>query len=65
MVGQCLRWRIETALEWRANDARDEERVLDDLARLRSFLEGAAGDQEVVDIKQGAHTMEAKRCSDY
>ena len=51
MIGQGLRRCVEAALEWRADDARGEERLLDDSARLRSFLEGTAGDQEVVDLK--------------
>ena len=32
MVGQGLRGSIEAALEWRTDDARGEERVLDDLS---------------------------------
>jgi hypothetical protein len=32
---------------------------------LRSFLEGADGDQEVVDIKQCAHIVAAKGYGDY
>jgi hypothetical protein len=50
MIGQGLQRCVEAALEWRADDARGEKRLLDDSARLRSFLEGA-GDQDVVDIK--------------
>jgi hypothetical protein len=65
MIGQGLQRCVEAALEWRTDDARGEKRLLDDSARLRSFLEGAAGDQEVVDIKQCAHTVAAKGCGDY
>ena len=65
MVGQGLGRSIEAALEWRKDYARGEKRLLDDLARLRSFLEGAAGDQGVVDIQQSAHAVAAKRCGDY
>ena len=44
MIGQGLQRCVESALEWRADDARGEKRLLDDSARLISFLEGAAGD---------------------
>ena len=50
MIGQGLQRCVEAAFEWRADDARDEKRLLDDSERLRSFLEGAVGDQEVVFI---------------
>jgi hypothetical protein len=46
VVGQRLRGRVEAALE-RTNYSRGEERFLYNLARPRSFLEGAAGDQQV------------------
>ena len=67
MIGQGLRRCVEAALEWRADDARGEKRLLDDsvIRYLRNFLEGASGDQEVIDIKQGAHTVAVKRCGDY
>ena len=65
MIGQGLQRCVEAALEWRTDYARGEKRLLDDSARLRSFLEGAAGDQEVVDIQQRAHAVAAKRCGDY
>jgi hypothetical protein len=65
LIGQGLQRCVEAALEWRADDARGEKRLLDDSARLRSVLEGAAGDQEVVDIKQCAHTVATKGCGDY
>ncbi len=64
MIGQGLQRCVEAALEWRTDYARGEKRLLDDSARLRSFLEGVADDQEVVDIKQSAHAMTAKRYCD-
>jgi hypothetical protein len=62
MVGQGLGRSIEAALEWLADYARDEERVLYYLSRPSSFLEGGAGDQQVVDIQQCAHAVAAKSC---
>ena len=50
MVGQGLRGSIETALEWRTDDVRGEERVLD-VSSPCCFVEGAAVDQQIVDIK--------------
>jgi hypothetical protein len=56
MIGQGLQRCVEAALEWRADDVRGEKSLLDDSTRLRSFLEGAAGDQEVVDIYKAVCT---------
>jgi hypothetical protein len=65
MIGQGLQRCVEATLEWRTDDARGEKRLLDDSERLRSYLEETADDQEVVDIKQGAHAVAVKRCRDY
>jgi hypothetical protein len=65
MIGQGLQRCVEAALEWRTDDARGEKRLLDDSVHLRSVLEGASDDQEVVDIKQCAHTVTVKGCGDY
>ena len=51
MVGQSLCHRIEAALEWSTDDTRSEKRVLDDLSSPCCFLEGAAGNQQIVEIK--------------
>jgi len=65
MIGQGLRRCVEEDLEWHVDDAPGEGRLLDDSERLRSFLEGDAGDQEVVDINQGVNSVVVKRCDDY
>ena len=62
MVGQGLGRSIEAALEWRTDYARGEERVLYNLSRPLRFLEGGAGDQQVVDIQQRAHAVAAESC---
>ena len=40
----------------------DEERVLDDLSSPCCFVEGAVGDQQIIDITQCAHTVTVERC---
>ena len=62
MVGQGLCGSIEAALECLTDDDRGEKRVLDDLSSPCCFVEGAAGHQQIVDIKQRAHVVTATRC---
>jgi hypothetical protein len=62
MVGQGVRGSIEAALEWLTDDASSEERVLDDLSSPCCFVQGAADDQQIVDIKQRVYVVVAERC---
>jgi hypothetical protein len=65
MIGQGLQRCVEAALEWRSDYTRGEERVLYYLSRPCSFLEGGAGDQQVVDVQQRAYAVAAKSCRYY
>jgi hypothetical protein len=49
----------------RTDDVRGEKSVLDDLSCPCCFLEGGAGDQKIVDIKQCTHVMTVERCCYY
>ncbi len=65
MVGQGLGRSIEAALEWSVDYVRAEERVLYYLSHPGSFLEGGAGDQQVVDVQERAHSVVEKSCCYY
>ncbi len=61
MVGQGLCGSIEAAFEWSTDDARGEESVLDDLSSPCCFVEGAADDQQIVDIKEREYAVAEER----
>ncbi len=65
MVGQGLCGSTEAVppffFECFTDDAHGEERVLDDLSIPCFFVEGAADDQQIVDIKQCVYAVTAER----